>query len=343
MLYKEPNLSSIMGRINRFFMYGLVGLVAALTTGHNDQAVGLENQLRNFGPPIRTTEAPAEPPKKPERINLEQIEQLYSRSHDLWELEARVADHFDPSDPSDFSDLSLVSLQLTDEEFQFAQEKEKTHKSNTAVVVVDMQAGFVDSLEPSVYDDLLSAQNKTLEYCRSQGYPIYLVEFAGNGPTISDIRYEFDQFKYGKCIYVKGQNNGMGQALYNQLKSTGVENIIFTGLNRSICVLSTILGAKNAGFNVMTAGDLTADQPFSYFDKDSNTQISSESMKTMYSILDDLYLIATNYATDHEELISNLESGETFSAQPSNELDEIVEAFVFFESRIEDLEPVNDR
>lgn len=134
---------------------------------------------------------------------------------------------------------------------------------NVAVLLIDMQEWFLQSIDYSEQRREIPYQLEVLEYCKNNSIPVFVLEYKDCGSTVKILKNKVDSLE--KKVYItKNYDDGFVQTdLAKQLRRNNIDTVLLMGINASACVLSTASGAIMAGFKVMTSDDIIAD-PRSY-------------------------------------------------------------------------------
>lgn len=124
----------------------------------------------------------------------------------------------------------------------------------SALVIIDMQAPFLNcGYNARKKKSLILAQRSMIKLYRENNLPVITIEFDGYGPTIYDIREEFEQVEK-KAIVVKEDDSGFSHMYLEQvLKEWNIEHLILSGVNAKACVAETAQDAKTKGYKFSTA------------------------------------------------------------------------------------------
>lgn len=135
--------------------------------------------------------------------------------------------------------------------------------TDTAILVVDMQEGFIHNQRSYVARKLIEMQLHLLEWGREEGFSVLVFEYDFKGDTIeiiSDSVKEFKQYAY-VTKYLDGgfDNFPMNRhSVAMLLRSWGIKNVIISGINGPYCVYDTIEGALKNNFNVFISPEIVA-------------------------------------------------------------------------------------
>ena len=142
----------------------------------------------------------------------------------------------------------------------FDQSPRKT-SSNLAVLLIDMQDGFLENISPKEKQVEISYQDDVLDFCDKNNIPVYVLEYAGQGNTTSTLRTKYQQLGSTRKL-IKSHDDGFHETnLAEQLRHSGIERVLLMGINASACVRATAEGALEHSFEIMTSGQLIADPP----------------------------------------------------------------------------------
>lgn len=148
-------------------------------------------------------------------------------------------------------------------------------KRNLGVLVVDMQKEFEGGIDNKF--QLVSSQLKLLKYAKQNNLPIFVLEYVGAGSVFDYLIREIKD--YSNKIFVKKYHNDAfivkkydnGSFCYSdesevyfigdshldlELKNKQINDLIVTGVNRYICVFSTVYDAIGRGYKINTSNDL---------------------------------------------------------------------------------------
>ena len=115
------------------------------------------------------------------------------------------------------------------------------------LVIIDMQNGFLASLEQSPYFHDIRAKLSTsiiskIDEFKSRSEPIILVEFNGEGPTISDLKNQLNGYPQFQTV-AKNRCDGSQQILeWCRIADYQVQEFQIAGINLDACVHLTIEG-----------------------------------------------------------------------------------------------------
>jgi nicotinamidase-related amidase len=128
-----------------------------------------------------------------------------------------------------------------------------------AVVLVDMQTGFLDGTPVEYLEQLLTSQTAILRWCGEHDVPVIVLEYGGNGPTIRVLEEVLTSVPRVTRITKWGNDGFRGTALHERLTTLGIKSLVFMGVNASYCVWDTSRFATHLGYTVLTAETLTMD------------------------------------------------------------------------------------
>jgi|GEM_PF-5162224 len=138
---------------------------------------------------------------------------------------------------------------------------EEAEARRIALVVVDMQPCFVDRLREGALAGLLAAQRTLIAECMAGEIDIVVIEYENEQATIPEIREMLGGYARLHRL-AKARDCGFaGGRLREMLETLGVNAVMLTGVNASVCMLYTADCALGNGFEVMTAPQLMAGPP----------------------------------------------------------------------------------
>ncbi|MEK6863768.1 MAG: cysteine hydrolase [Nanoarchaeota archaeon] len=134
---------------------------------------------------------------------------------------------------------------------------ENEAKAN-AVLVIDMQDSFLLSLNQDERAEEIPYQIEVLNAAQRNNVPIFVVEYAGMGPTVDELTGAISASDYN--LVVKTENNAFNNtSLDALLKERGIHSLILMGVFASACVHATAEGALQNGYEIITSTDVIAD------------------------------------------------------------------------------------
>jgi len=143
----------------------------------------------------------------------------------------------------------------------FATSLSTLHNSGFAVVLIDMQQGFFErgnTTNTPELKNLIDHQVVLLDWAVKNEIPVLIFEYDTFGET--DPRLIAAVQGHAFAQITKYDDNGFGyesnEAAVSQLKEWHVDSLIVAGINGEYCVKSTVFGAMQEGFDVMTSSDI---------------------------------------------------------------------------------------
>jgi ureidoacrylate peracid hydrolase len=164
-----------------------------------------------------------------------------------------------------------------------------------ALIVIDMQNGFVSKggsydkigLNTSLYREIIPKLKDLIEFCRSMGIPVFYTEAVkeSSGIDILTNIHNFlpkarqERLKVPICIrgtwdgvtidelkptekdpvVIKRRDSAFQDTEFRiWLQSQGINLLVFTGIDTSICVETSLREGFNIGYDVMIISDATA-------------------------------------------------------------------------------------
>jgi len=150
-----------------------------------------------------------------------------------------------------------------------------------ALVVIDMQNGFVSKggsydkigMNTSLYREIIPKLKDLIEFCRSMGIPVFYTEAVKedsgidiltnvpicirgtwDGVTIDELKP-----KEKDPVIIKRRDSAfLDTDIRIMLQSQGINFLVFTGIDTSICVETSLREGFNLGYDVMIISDATA-------------------------------------------------------------------------------------
>ena len=118
--------------------------------------------------------------------------------------------------------------------------------SSTALVMIDMQNGFINETSPLCVAGAkksISACKRVLEYARQNAVPVYHIvrRYAADG---SDVEPRFSAF--------------FQTDLHARLQKQGIDTLLLTGTTTPNCIRSTCYDALSYNYDVIVVEDATS-------------------------------------------------------------------------------------
>jgi ureidoacrylate peracid hydrolase len=181
--------------------------------------------------------------------------------------------------------------------------KIKNHEINPALLVIDMQNGFVSKggsydlmgLNVSKYSDVVPSLKRLIAFCRRVKIPIFYSQAVREESGIDlltrshrilpksreerikrrpiCIRGSWDaeivqelKPNFDDHVVIKRRDSVFQDTEVEVwLRSLGIDSIIFAGIDTSICVESSLRDAFNHGYDVVLVSDATASNNLSHY------------------------------------------------------------------------------
>ncbi|PIN93437.1 hypothetical protein COU54_02860 [Candidatus Pacearchaeota archaeon CG10_big_fil_rev_8_21_14_0_10_31_24] len=128
--------------------------------------------------------------------------------------------------------------------------------NDLAIIVIDMQEGFLKRISYEELTRILPGQLALLEHCKSKKIPTIFLEYTGEGPTyqvLKDRAKGIPDFE----IMTKSDDNGFCQPkLKSKLKRLNVQHICLAGINAEACVKKTAERALSEGLKIISSKDI---------------------------------------------------------------------------------------
>ena len=131
-------------------------------------------------------------------------------------------------------------------------------KKELAIILVDMQEGYVENLRDGEKERIIPNQRAVLEYCRVHDIPVIVLEFntSRRGETIPEL-LEVAKKNSNFDLLRKNYDDGfLCTDLDSTLKSLGVKTIFFMGVNACYCVYSTARSTLARGYEIVTSNSV---------------------------------------------------------------------------------------
>ena len=182
------------------------------------------------------------------------------------------------------------------------------HKINPALLVIDMQNGFVSKggsydlmgIDTLKYQSIIPNVRRLIQTCRSAKIPIFFTQAVREGTGIdlltrthkilpksreerirtrpicvrgtwdADIVEEVTPTKQDHVVIKRRDSAFQDTEMEVWLRSFGIDTIIFSGIDTCICVESSLRDAFNHGYDVILISDATASMNKNYFSTTEN-------------------------------------------------------------------------
>ena len=135
---------------------------------------------------------------------------------------------------------------------------------DTALLIVDVQAGVVDWSEPTSEgsDEVLSRINELLTKARAAGSPVIYVQHEGEaggrlarGSTGWQIHTAIAPAAGETVIHKRASDSFYETSLEEELRQRGIRHLVVTGCRTQYCVDATCRSAVSHGYDVTLAAD----------------------------------------------------------------------------------------
>ncbi len=127
------------------------------------------------------------------------------------------------------------------------------HPERAAVIVVDMQDGFIPGRfvnAPGLLKKIIENQIVILDWAASEKVPTFVCEYRGYGKTIQPLVSRLP--RTGRAIIEKSYNSAFrGTDLDDRLGCYGCTDLIVFGVNSFYCVRATAIGALLLNYRVV--------------------------------------------------------------------------------------------
>lgn len=138
----------------------------------------------------------------------------------------------------------------------FKRSTESDIRTYDAVILIDMQCGFMNQLRQNTRSALIKNQQSVIMVCRVADIPICVLEYIDHGETISKLTKKLKCVPRVKTIQKFHDDGFRDTELGSVLENWGVRNILLMGINAEYCVKETAKSALKRGYSIMTAPGL---------------------------------------------------------------------------------------
>ncbi|HLD54735.1 MAG TPA: isochorismatase family protein [Candidatus Nanoarchaeia archaeon] len=125
------------------------------------------------------------------------------------------------------------------------------------IVLVDMQYSYLKEYSLKYISFMREAQKDILQIAVNKDYPLGVLEFLWDKRTDSELRNLINNIPRKKYFKKEKMDGFSNEKFYPWLKKMDLETLCFMGIHTNQCVLETAKSAKNYGFNIMLAKQLT--------------------------------------------------------------------------------------
>jgi len=135
--------------------------------------------------------------------------------------------------------------------------RQQSRFESLAVLLIDMQDGFLDSLEKKL---LVPNQIQVLKFCKEKEIPVMVFEYKRFGRTTSSLVMELKNIPRKNVYWFEKTDNDAFSVsdFYFLLKRKKITKLLLMGINAAFCVFDTAKTAIRVGFTIMTSEDLIA-------------------------------------------------------------------------------------
>jgi len=128
-----------------------------------------------------------------------------------------------------------------------------------AIVLVDMQAGFVGGLRTGSLKRIVPNQKRVLKLASNRRIPVAVLEFKGYGETLPELT-ELAKACPGYTAFEKYVDSGFSSGAFiswleNHAKA---KSLFLMGINAGYCVKATAAGAIRRGYKIVIHPDMIA-------------------------------------------------------------------------------------
>lgn len=158
-----------------------------------------------------------------------------------------------------------------------------------ALLIIDPQNDFFVDQNPNraEFDATIPVINGAIRIARENGWPVIFVQQSSSGKPTGSLKWEiYEKFncKHGdyhinKTFYNAFWNTKLGGIL----KANSIDYVIVTGYNSEYCVLSTLRGALERGYNgaILEQGIASLDKNGTTYVLEISPHISLSALKAI--------------------------------------------------------------
>lgn len=133
-------------------------------------------------------------------------------------------------------------------------QSELSPQKNLAVVLIDMQTGFLDEEKELIIPN----QIKFLDFCADNNIRVAAFSYIGYGENHPTIQSRLDTMPrpYTK-VFEKRKNDAFTRKSFrNWLSKHEIEHLVLMGINACACILATAWTANNEDYKLIMSEDL---------------------------------------------------------------------------------------
>lgn len=134
-------------------------------------------------------------------------------------------------------------------------------EGNLAVMLIDMQEGFLNHHSERSVCRMMKSQEYVLNNCIDNNIPVFTLEYNpwNFGKTNGFLRDKLNDVPRN-FTFEKDKDDGFTNPnLLKELNELGISDLFFMGINKSFCVKATISSALENGFRALTSPHVIGD------------------------------------------------------------------------------------
>lgn len=121
-----------------------------------------------------------------------------------------------------------------------------------AVVLIDMQYGFLKHFDYEVVEGLILHQQKVIRFCAKEDIPLIIVSYRMFGETVKEIKDLIKKVPRVFSLTKSDDDAFLGTRLDEMLKNLKTRNLVLMGIMSDACVKKTAKSAVELGYKIFT-------------------------------------------------------------------------------------------
>lgn len=169
----------------------------------------------------------------------------------------KILGSFEPK--TNLDDTISDYLKKFNEEYYPTSENKACDENKYAVLLVDMQEYFLETIEEEKRKSIIQSQINVLEHCARKDIPLAEIKFNKRGESLNQLQPYILNIPRSKQIW-KFQHNAFSKPELNiSLEKWNIKNVCIMGVYSSACVKATAEGALRHKYHIATSDALIAD------------------------------------------------------------------------------------
>ncbi|MEX0918142.1 MAG: isochorismatase family protein [Candidatus Paceibacterota bacterium] len=134
-------------------------------------------------------------------------------------------------------------------------------QEGVAVILIDMQNGFMQELREGALKKILPNQLAALEAANALGISVAVLEFRGYGDTLTELMNQVVKSADYE-VFIKCTDSGFSCTAFEAWLEArkNIQTLFLMGINAGFCVRATATDAIRKGYTIMTSTGVIAGQ-----------------------------------------------------------------------------------